>query len=258
MTYSPEYRRILTRMGYYDYQSRLIYRHLNQAGGWDSHTLHSRDFILRAVNHVNPKIVTVLGSGWLLELPVAELLQIVDRINLVDIVHPPDLVAQAASISKLKLVEQDVSGGLITEVWNGMKGYSFLKKRRTLSGINIPDYDPGFEAGMVISLNILTQLESLPVAFIKKRSTIKEPEYEEFRKRIQEKHIAFLQQHKSVLISDSEEQFVYTDGRTETVCTLLASLPRAGMSEEWQWDYDLKGDESYTRKSIMNVKALLI
>ena len=65
MTHSISYRRILNRMGYYDYQNGLIYNHLNQEGGWDSHLDHCRNFINRALDYYKPEKVTVLGSGWL-------------------------------------------------------------------------------------------------------------------------------------------------------------------------------------------------
>ncbi|MCU0408887.1 MAG: hypothetical protein MUD02_08060 [Bacteroidales bacterium] len=258
MAHTPEYRRILSLMGFYDYQSRLIYRHAGQEGGWDSHTSNCRSFILDAVGRLSPGTVTVLGSGWLLELPVAEIIESVDRLFLVDIVHPPDLVAQAAAHEKITLVEQDVTGGLIREVYDKMKGYSVFRKRRDLSDISIPSYEPGFEPGLVISLNILTQMEALLVDYIRKRSSVSEDEFIIFRKAIQQNHLGFLSRHSSLLISDTQEVFTGSGGDTETVKTLLVPLPEGSIKEDWTWDFDLKGSDSYTRKSIMNVTAIVL
>ncbi|MCU0407487.1 MAG: hypothetical protein MUD02_00925 [Bacteroidales bacterium] len=258
MAHDPEYRRILSRMGFYDYQSRLIYRHEGQEGGWDSHTANCRRFIMSAVERLRPATVTVLGSGWLLELPAAEILDYADRLYLVDIVHPPDLVRQAAAHPEITLVEQDVTGGLISEVYYKMKGHSLFRKRRNLSDITIPDYDPGFDPGLVISLNILTQMESLLVDFIRKRSSASEDELNIFRRTVQSNHLRFLSRHTSLLISDTEEVFTGSDGDTETVRTLLVPLPSGSVHEEWTWDFDLKGNDNFTRKSIMNVSALIL
>ena len=70
-------------MGYYNYQNGLIYRHLNQEGGWDSHLERCRSFILEGVGFYKPGKVTVLGSGWLLELPFAEMVERTGKICLV-------------------------------------------------------------------------------------------------------------------------------------------------------------------------------
>ena len=92
MTHSISYRRMLNKMGYYNYQNGLIYHHINQHGGWENHEEHCRGFIIKALDFYKPEKVTVLGSGWLLELPLAELVERTGKICLVDIVHPPDVI----------------------------------------------------------------------------------------------------------------------------------------------------------------------
>ena len=127
MAHSESYRRMLSRMGYYNYQQGLIYRHLNQEGGWDVHLERCRSFILRALDYYRPGKVTVLGSGWLLDLPLSEMAGMTDEISLVDIVHPPGVNQQVASLKKVKISEQDITGGLILEVWNKTRKRNFLQ-----------------------------------------------------------------------------------------------------------------------------------
>ena len=172
MTHSSSYRIMLTRMGYYNYQNGLIYHHLNQEGGWGQHLEHCRQFILKALDFYKPDKVTVLGSGWLLDLPVAELAERVSRISLVDIIHPPDVFTQVKSYKNVELIEQDITGGLIAEVWQKKGHCTFIHKLLSLEKIVVPEYRPDGDPGMVISLNILTQLESLLIDFLKKRSKI--------------------------------------------------------------------------------------
>ena len=50
---------------------------------------------MKALDYYKPLNVTVLGSGWLLDLPLAEMLEKTEMIYLVDIVHPPEVVMQA-------------------------------------------------------------------------------------------------------------------------------------------------------------------
>jgi hypothetical protein len=256
MKYSNFYKSLLNKLGYYDYQSRLIFRHLNQEGGWESHNENCRNFILKALDLIKPEKVTVLGSGWLLELPLAELAEKTGTVYLVDIVHPPDVVSQTAVLKNVVLVENDVTGGLIEEVYKEVQKHSLFKRMKSLADIQIPEYKPDFDPGLVISLNILTQLESLPVDYLRSRARIPEVESSRFRSEVQSQHISFLKNHPSILISDTAEIFTDTKGLEEKVPTLLTELPAGRLTENWTWDFDLKGADNYTRRSIMNVTAV--
>jgi hypothetical protein len=245
-------------MGYYNYQSGLIYRHLNQEGGWDEHMENCRRFILRAVDYYSPSKISVLGSGWLMELPLVEIIERDIQVCLVDIFHPPEVIVQAGNLKNVELVEADISGGLISEVWQKSSGYSFLKKMKSLNEIAISEYKPEYETGMIISLNILTQLESLLVDFLKRRSDVKEEEYLVFRKAIQEKHIEFLMKHQSVLISDMAEISTGRSGNVNSVPTMVADVPDGIFREEWTWNFDSKSVDFYNSTSVMKVLALVI
>lgn len=255
MTHSAEYRRILARLGYYDYQNGLIYRHLNQEGGWDTHLEKSRAYIMRMIAQYKPEKVTVLGSGWLLELPVAEIIEQTGNLTLVDIVHPPEVVKQAGIYKNVTLIEADVTGGLIEEVWNKAGGISLFGKRLKISEIVIPEYKPGTDQGMVISLNLITQLESLIVDFLRKKIKADEDEYLAFRTEIQKKHLEFLMRQRSVLVTDYEEIFTSRSGETKVVPTLLTTLPESKFTEEWTWNFDLQGADNYNSTSLMKVIA---
>lgn len=255
MTHSLSYRRILTQMGYYNYQNGLIYRHINQEGAWEDHLKRCRQFIIRAIDFYKPEKITVLGSGWLLDFPLAEIIERTKHICLIDIVHPPDVINQAGSFKNVELIEQDITGGLIEEVWQKSRNYSLFKRSQILKNILVPEYKPHELPGMVISLNILTQLESLLVDFIKKRSKIKEEELILFRAEIQKQHINFLMKHPSVLITDLAEVITSRTGSVETVPTMVTDLPPCRASEEWTWNFDMKGADLYNCRSYLKVLA---
>jgi hypothetical protein len=258
MTHSITYRRMLNKMGYYNYQNGLIYRHLNQQGGWDGHLERSRNFILKAIDFYKPEKITVLGSGWLLELPLAEMIEKTEKVFLVDIVHPPEVISQTGSFRNIELVEQDVTGGLIELIWQKTGKFSFFNKLQSLDNIIISEYKPDYDPGLVISLNILTQLESLIVDFLKKRSEIKEEEYYFFRTEIQKKHIDFLKKNRSVLITDYAEVVTKKSGGIETIPTLLTELPVSKFNEKWTWNFDMAGYDYNNRRSVLEVIALTI
>ncbi len=243
-------------MGYYSYQNGLIHRHLNQEGGWNDHLDRCRKYILKAVDHFHPKKITVLGSGWLLDLPLVELSELAKQITLVDIVHPAEVFNQARTLNNVEIKEDDVTGGLISEVWSISRRYNFLRKMKDITGIVIPSYKPDHDPGLIISLNVLTQLENLPVEYLKKKSRICESDYSDFGKEIQAKHIEFLKSRTSVLISDFEEIRKTNDGRTIVTPTLRTEIPGGFSREEWTWDFDLKGSDYVNSRSVMKVLAL--
>lgn len=257
MTNQPEFRRILYRMGYYSYQDGLIRHHHDQDEGWLGHEKKCREFILKTVDIVRPSVVTVLGSGWLMELPLAEMSEKCSLIRLVDIIHPPGIKEQTAPLGNVEIVEDDISGGLIKEVWDIAGKRTYFNRLDALEAITIPEYRLPDDTEMVISLNILTQLESLPERLLRKKSKAPEEEFFVFRKGIQQNHIKMLQRHKSVLISDSEEITIDRSGRQSERQTMLVS-PGREPDEEWIWDFDLSGYDSNIMKSLFRIKAFLL
>jgi len=258
MGYSEQYKKILHRLGYYDYQQGLIHRHLNQGDGWNSHLENCRDFIIMAVKEAKPEKVTVLGSGWLLDLPLAEILDTARSVTLIDIVHPPEAHRQVSSLPGVELIEDDATGGVVSAVWEKAGKGSFLRKLSTLDNIKVPEYELQGDPGLVISLNILSQLDVLPSAFLKKKARVKEEEIIAFRKLIQERHISFLSKNRSVLITDICEIFTDSAGKTTEVKTVIAGLPDGDMRKEWTWDFDLRRSDYYEKRSVMKVVAMIL
>lgn len=256
MTHSPEYKRMLQLMGYYNYQNGLILRHMNQDGGWDEHCRRSRDFILKALNLYKPQKTTILGSGWLLDLPLAEIAESVKYVCLIDIVHPPEVLKQTATFKNVELLELDATGGLIEEVWKKSGKLSFFKRLKSLDNLIIPDFNIVDDSGLFISLNILTQLETLPVAYLEKKASLSKNEIDRFRSEIQKKHIDFLMKHNSVLISDVAEIFTDRSGKTNRVNTLMTELPSGRLNESWTWNFDLKNTDNFNSNSVMEVAAI--
>jgi hypothetical protein len=256
--FSDTYVRMLHKMGYFNYQEGLIFRHLNQEGGWNSHLTRSRNFILKSAGIIKPSVVTVLGSGWLLDFPLKEIAEQGIHINLVDIVHPPEVRRQTSEIKNVTLREEDVTGGLIDEVWTKAKRRSFFNKISSLDDIRITEYNPEYEVGMVISLNILTQLETLPVKLLRKKANVDEVGFLRFRKNIQENHVLFLKRHRSVLISDLSELITGSSGKADEKISVLAEIPESDYKEEWTWDFDLLGSDYYRKKSVFRIMAILI
>lgn len=257
MPLSPSYRRMLSRMGYYDYQHGLIVNRLNQNNGWDAHLARCREFIMKSVDIVKPSKVTILGSGWLMEVPLMEIAEKAESVVLVDIVHPPDVLRQTAGLKNVGILEHDVTGGLVKEVWEKAGKRTWFNRLRTLGTIVVPDYIPESNPGLVISVNLITQLETLPERMLRKKSKAGEEEFEGFRRKVQEKHLEFLLRHQSVIITDQSEILSDPKSGTRERKTLYADLPPGRLRDEWIWDFDLMHAYSSRISSRFRVVAKL-
>jgi hypothetical protein len=189
---------------------------------------------------------------------LAEILETVDKVCLVDIIHPPEVIEQAGKLPGIELLTEDISGGLINEIWQKTSRLPFFRKLDTLKDILVPEYKPQFDPGMVISLNVLSQLETLPVRYLLKKSKVSEDEFTGFRKKIQENHLNFLKKHNSVLISDVAEIFTGKSGNITERQSVIAKLPEGIYKEEWTWDFDLKGSDYYDKRSVFKVAAIVL
>lgn len=256
--YSPGYRRILHKMEFYQYQDGLIRRYMEQNGAWDSHLQRCRDYILRAVEKISPAKVTILGSGWLLEVPLLELSERVNSVCLIDIIHPSEVVKQVSALKNVTLMEADISGGLIKQIWDLTRGSFLFRKKIDAGQITIPDFRLPGDPGLVISLNLLSQLDALPVKMLREKALIDGNGISEFRKKLQDQHIAILKIQRSVLISDYLEIFTTVSGETSEEKTVVAGLPAGSMEEEWTWDFDSGGTDFNRKRSVLKVKALII
>jgi hypothetical protein len=81
--------KILRRMGYLRDQEGIMNRYLAESEQWQYHLEKTRNFIAGSFNGSQAESVAVLGSGWLLDVPLEKLRRRFRKIYLVDIHHPP-------------------------------------------------------------------------------------------------------------------------------------------------------------------------
>ncbi|MGD0340814.1 MAG: hypothetical protein ABSA76_03785 [Bacteroidales bacterium] len=260
MTHNESYKNVINKFGYPRYQWGLITHHSEQGKGWDSHLANCRQFILKAVDFYKPDKVTVFGSGWLLDLPLAELLDRNIKVSLNDIIHPPEVIKQVSGLKDVELIERDATGGLVEEVYEKCRKISPFRKLQSLSDIIIPELTLDEDPGLVVSLNLISQLDVLPIKYLRKRARVPEEQFEKFRIAVQQKHIDFLLKHPSVMITDTVE--VYTNkGKSDNPDDfqwVVADLPEGKYKEEWTWDFDLYKSGSHEKRSVLKVIALIL
>ncbi len=249
-------KKLVRKMNYISDQEGIMHRYLREQNNWEAHLQNTQQFILSSFEGKEINTLAVLGSGWLLDLPLEELTTKFSKILLVDVYHPPQIVKKTAPYKNVSLFETDISGGGIQFCWNLRKS-----KDEHFSKYILDDFDPmqpelPFKPDAYISLNLLNQLDILLIDFLKKRNVrIVDTEIKAFRKTIQQFHIHWITQIPGCLVTDVREQNKDEEELTEQKL-VYTSLPKAIRSEEWIWDFDLSGSYRPGLETRMKVKAL--
>ncbi len=252
-----EDRNMLKKMKFISDQEGIMIRYLREREHWSSHIQHCHDFITGAFKDPDIRSIAVLGSGWLLDLPLDELAKRFEEILLVDIHHPPQVRRKIEAYENVKTQEVDITGGGIAFAWKLANTGSGGIDRTELSS-----FDPGFpsleiDPDAIISLNILNQLDILIVDYLKDRDrSITDEDLITLRCSIQQFHIRWITQKPGCMISDIVEENHSPQGEVIQHDLLHTDLPGSSRSEEWTWDFDLSGFYHHDRITKMKVQAL--
>jgi len=248
---------VLHRMGYYDDQDGIMRRYRAEEPSWDSHLQKSRELITKAIDIFNPSTITVLGSGWLLDLPVEKMTMNKRSINLVDILLPEQIETRIQIFRHVRFMQEDVTGGLISGVYNNVLRGIFRRRADIEKILSFKPYEPPGGTDLVISLNLLSQLDSIPTDYLKKRTTVSDQEIRVIKQRVQQQHLDMLQKRNSLLITDFYEHPVNTIDESERKPTIVIDLPEGMSREEWDWTFDTRKDYNPDAVTVFRVAGII-
>lgn len=243
-------------MGFRPIQAGIMRRFLREEGGWGSHLNNSREYILNEVKEVNPKSIRILGSGWLLDIPIQEMLEMCETIVLEDIVHPPQIVNKYSRNSKIRFESADITNGVVDLCYKQKK--NTFKFDIFLDQLNRID-SKLYSEDLIISGNILSQSSIMLTDYLKKRINVRGQEVILISEIIQRQHLDSLPMGRSVLISDFEEE--YYDEEDQFIGskpTVYIDLPKGNNRREWLWNFDTKMVYKDDCKTKLKVVALTI
>lgn len=225
-------------MNFLSDQEGIISRFLNESSNWEPHLHQSREFILDCIRGKNIPVITILGSGWLLDVPLEELQKQCKKILLVDIFHPPQVLRKIRDLPHVEAIHQDVTGGMIGQAYQLVQEFRKTGRKRNIADLQSSGFTPDIAAGFVVSLNLLNQLDILIVDYLKKFSIYTGEEILELRKLIQQSHLDSLPDAHSCIITDFEER-VYADNKLERISPLIhVPLPEGKRKTTWEWLFD--------------------
>ncbi|HNX66423.1 MAG TPA: hypothetical protein PKH02_06035 [Bacteroidales bacterium] len=248
---------VLHRMGYYDDQDGIMRRYKAEEPSWESHLQKSRELIIKAIDIFNPSTITVLGSGWLLDLPVEKMTMNKRSINLVDILLPEQIENRIQIFRHVRFIQEDVTGGLISGVYANVSRGIFKRRVNVEKILDFKPYEPPKDTDLVISLNLLSQLDAIPTDYLKKRTKVSDQEIRVLKERVQQQHLDMLQKRNSLLITDFYEHPVNSVDISERRPTIAVDLPEGISREEWDWTFDTRKNYNPDTVTIFRVAGII-
>ncbi len=102
-----------SRMGYTSGQSGIMRRMLRKEGGWKDHLAKTSEYIQQVVKDQKPRSIRILGSGWLLDVPIKFLIDNCEKIILTDIIHPNQIINKYSGYKNIEFETNDITGGVV-------------------------------------------------------------------------------------------------------------------------------------------------
>ena len=247
----------IRRMGYIRDQEGIMNRYMRETSGWRSHLENTRNFIQNAFEDTEAETVAVLGSGWLLDVPLDHLTRRFKQVYLVDIHHPVQIRKRTSGMKKVELIETDLSGGAIELIWK------YYNENKASYGDDPPILQLQLEPPLshirseaFISANLLNQLDIMLCDYILKQKPFQQEALAPFRSAIQAFHVDWVSKKPGCLISDIREEVTDKKGEIASKALLYTSLPDGIREEHWWWDFDTQGTYHPGSRTRMEVQAV--
>lgn len=179
----------------------------------------------------------VLGSGLLLDIPLAELAARFHKVLLVDIVHLPEARHAASRYPNVECVTEDITG--------------FLDRLGDISENNLDLPQPSAflnesNIDWVVSANLVSQLPLLPQEWLRQRfPEISEDALSAWGTRMMTQHLEYLSMFSApvCLLADLEQTTYQRDGEIIEQINLAEKLNLdVAVGKQWRWDIAPPGE----------------
>jgi len=158
--------RMFRKMGYFDDQSGILRRYRREREHWDAHLQNTRQSAIEAMQGKNCASAAVLGSGWLLDVPMEEMSRYFDKLHLYDIRHPAMVKKQIKPLNNVELCVCDISC-FARPVYEYVKHNRNSRNRPPISSIQPQTTLDLSVFDFVFSCNILNQLDILLIEYMR-------------------------------------------------------------------------------------------
>ncbi|MGW8314163.1 MAG: hypothetical protein ACWGNV_01075 [Bacteroidales bacterium] len=244
------------RMGFIRDQEGIMNRYLRESDNWGPHLDHTRTFINQSFIKTAPETVAILGSGWLLDVPLDELRKRFRKIFLADIRHPPQIRKKVARMPEVDLIEADLTGGAVEQVWQSYRRGKHPDLHALLERLTFTPPLVKESPGAIISVNLLNQLDILICDYLNRQGHFQQSELLPVRAWLQEHHITWISSFPGCIITDTTEICLDSAGREDRKSLIYCDLPEGFRHESWEWEFDAQGTYHRGSRTRMVVRAV--
>ncbi|MCK4879869.1 MAG: hypothetical protein KAS82_04380 [Bacteroidales bacterium] len=247
----------IRRMGFLKDQEGIMNRYIREVSPWENHLENSRNFIAGSFNQTEAESVAVLGSGWLLDVPLDHLIKRFKHIYLVDIHHPIQIRKKTAAISQVELIEEDLTGGAIEQIWQLCRDSKIsLQKGNITDHISLKPPLEHIQPDALVSVNLLNQLDIILCDYIRKQGHFQQGSLTSFRAAIQAFHLEWISKKPGCLVTDTTEEVTDKNRTKSSKALLYTDLPDGIRHSSWWWDFDSLGTYHPGSRTRMEVRAV--
>jgi len=241
------------RLGYLDEAIAMRGRYGINRTAWQPHLDNTRRFVLSVAENIQKRNkVVILGSGLLLDVPLAELSAMFQEVVLMDIVCLPEVRRQIKEYGNVSFIERDVTNIAERLYTHRQQGIPELPKAAPASS------EIGKSAGLVVSLNILSQLWVIPRTYAaKQRPGLPHDRVEDWCRQIVESHYASLRSMSCDVCLVADHEFVKRDtgGSIISKASTLYGLVLPEPDVSWTWNIVPAGTGARSSSKELNVGA---
>lgn len=228
-------------------------RYRRNRAAWQPHLEHTRQCILSAAETCRDRSkVVILGAGLLLDVPLDELSSMFNEVVLLDIVFLPEVRRSVKQHKNVKLVRHDVTN-MAEQLYNNIqRGFRTLPESAPM----VPEIDNN--TGLVVSLNILSQLWVMPRAYaLKNLRGLDEERIDDWCRQLVEAHYAYLRSLPCRVCLIADHEFIKRDheGGIVSRSSTIAGLDLPGPDAAWTWDIFPRGEKRQFLSKELNVGA---
>lgn len=249
-------RHIIRRMGYLRDQDGIMNRYLRESTIWKDHLYNTRKFILESFSDPAIESVAVLGSGWLLDVPLETMAKRYHRVILADIRHPPQVRRKVREMENVQLVESDLTGGAVEYLWQITRRKTGVPLEKIVAGLELAAPVELGGADAMVSVNLVNQLDILVCDHLRDRGYFQHEPPDALRQKIQRFHISWLASRPGCLVTDTREINRDKEGNETVKPLLYTGLPDGFRSGQWEWEFDTHGTYHAGTRTTMEVRAI--
>jgi hypothetical protein len=243
----------LRRMGYLDEMIAMKRRYRRRRIAWESHLDNTRRFVLSVAERCrNRSKVVVVGSGLLVDVPLTELSTKFREVVLMDVICLPEVRRCLRDYRNVTFIERDVTN-IARPLYDARKRGSPVLPEAVPA---LPGSDDN--TGLLVSLNILSQLWVIPRAYAVQQRPIPPADLvEDWCRRIVESHYAALRAMTWDVCLIADYEFVKRDnaGLIFSRASTIYDLPLPEPDASWTWNIVPLGKDSRFLSKDLSVGA---